>query len=152
MSCDDSSLFRCVTRIQAINFFRKVKYNLLNETIWRIFLVICFIYIFLAYSGYTARSLMTMFVCYNYADKFLHIYIESHVSQRLLTLAKHSSIMEELLTSFGALIWCQIFRGNKAWFLAKQTIAFLSLKRARGKRPWVQCKQVILWVELTKLT
>ena len=33
MSCDDSSLFRCVTRIQAINFFRKVKYNLLKETI-----------------------------------------------------------------------------------------------------------------------
>ena len=52
MSCDDSSLFRCVTRIQAINFFRKVKYNLLNETIWRIFLVICFIHICLAYSGY----------------------------------------------------------------------------------------------------
>ena len=33
-----------------------------------------------------------MFVCYNYADKFLHRYIETHVSQRLLTLA----------TSFGA--------------------------------------------------
>ena len=47
-------------------------------------------------------SLMTMFVCYNYADKFLHVYIETHVSQRLLTLAKHSSTIEELLTSFGA--------------------------------------------------
>ena len=33
MSRDDSSLFQCVRRIQAINFFRKVKYNLLNETI-----------------------------------------------------------------------------------------------------------------------
>ena len=49
-----------------------------------------------------ARSLMTMFVCYNFADKFLHLYIETHVSQRLSTLAEHSSIMEELLTSFGA--------------------------------------------------
>ena len=43
-----------------------------------------------------------MFVCCNYADKFLHPYNEPRVSQRLLTLAKHSSIMEELLTSFGA--------------------------------------------------
>ena len=33
MSCDDAPLFRCVTRIQAIHFFRKVKYNLLYETI-----------------------------------------------------------------------------------------------------------------------
>ena len=48
-----------------------------------------------------SMSLMTMSVCYNYADKFLHVYIETHGSQRLLTLAKHSSTMEELLTSFG---------------------------------------------------
>ena len=56
-----------------------------------------------------------MFVCYNYADKFLHLYIETHVSQTfiIITLVKHSSIMEELLTSFGALMWCQIFRGRE---------------------------------------
>ena len=31
-----------------------------------------------------ARSLMTMFVRYNYADKFLHLYIETHVSQMFI--------------------------------------------------------------------
>ena len=50
MSCDFSPLFRCVTHIQSINLICKVKYNVLIETIWRRFLVICFIY--LAYSGY----------------------------------------------------------------------------------------------------
>ena len=34
-----------------------------------------------------------MFVCYNYAENFLHLCI---------TLAKYSSVMEERLTSFGA--------------------------------------------------
>ena len=34
--------------------------------------------------------------CYNYADKFLHLYIETHVSK------KNYSIMEELSASFGA--------------------------------------------------
>ena len=35
-----------------------------------------------------ARSLMTMFVCYNYADKFLHLYIETHVSQTFVNSSK----------------------------------------------------------------
>ena len=144
MLCDDSSLFRCVTRIQAINFFRKVKYNLLNETIWRIFLVICFIHICLAYLGYVPRVWWQCLCAIIMLISFCTFILKLMKAKRLLTLAKHSSIMEELLTSFGALIWCPIFRGNKAWFLAKQTIAFLSLKRARGKRPWVQCKPVIL--------
>ena len=34
------------------------------------------------------RSLMTMFVCYNYADKFLHLYIETHVSQTFVNSSK----------------------------------------------------------------
>ena len=79
MSCDDSSLFRCLTRIQAINFFRKVKYNLFNESI---ILTNISCYMFYSYLlglfRLHARSLMTMFVCYNYADKFLHLYIETH--------------------------------------------------------------------------
>ena len=35
-----------------------------------------------------ARSLMTMFVCYNYADTFLHLYIETHVSQTFVNSSK----------------------------------------------------------------
>ena len=31
---------------------------------------------------------MTMFVCYNYADKFLHLYIETHVSQTFINSNK----------------------------------------------------------------
>ena len=29
-----------------------------------------------------------MFVCYNYADKFLHLYIETHVSQTFVNSSK----------------------------------------------------------------
>ena len=76
-----------------------------------------------------------MFVCYNYADKFLHIYIESHVSQRLLTLAKHSSIMEELLTSFGAQYGVNVLGETKLEFWPNRQQLFLSLKGAQGKRP-----------------
>ena len=43
-----------------------------------------------------------MFVCYNYADTFLHFYMKTHVSQTFVNCSKNSSIMEELLTSFGA--------------------------------------------------
>ena len=43
-----------------------------------------------------------MFVWYNYADKFLYLYMETHVSQTFVNCSKNSSIMEELLTSFGA--------------------------------------------------
>ena len=49
-----------------------------------------------------ARSWMTKSVCYYYTDNFLHFCIETHESQTCLTLAKTSSIMEKLLTSFGA--------------------------------------------------
>ena len=104
MSCDNSSLFRCVTRIQAINFFRKVKYNLLNETIWRIFLVICFIYICLAYSGYTPGVWWQCLCAIIMLISFCTFILKLMKAKRLLTLAKHSSIVEEHLTSFGALI------------------------------------------------
>ena len=54
-----------------------------------------------------------MFVCYNYADNFLHLCIETYESQTCLTLAKNSSIMEKFLTSFGAK-YGVTFRANKA--------------------------------------
>ena len=41
-----------------------------------------------------------MFVCYNYADNFLHLCIETYESQTCLTLAKNSSIVEKFLTFF----------------------------------------------------
>ena len=44
---------------------------------------------------------MTMFVCYIYADNFLHLCIETYESQTCLTQAKNSSIMEKFLTFFG---------------------------------------------------
>ena len=37
-----------------------------------------------------------MFVCYNYADNFLHLCAETHESHTCLTLAKNSSIIEKL--------------------------------------------------------
>ena len=37
-----------------------------------------------------------MFVCYNYADNFLHLCTETHESHTCLTLAKNSPIMEKL--------------------------------------------------------
>ena len=37
-----------------------------------------------------------MFVCYNYANNFLHLCTERHESHTCLTLAKNSPIMEKL--------------------------------------------------------
>ena len=37
-----------------------------------------------------------MFVCYNYADNFLHLCAETHESYNCLTLAKNFPIMEKL--------------------------------------------------------
>ena len=65
-----------------------------------------------------------MFVCYNYADKFLHLYIETHVSQTFVNSSKTLFYYEGNFNVFRGSIWCQIFRGNKVLFLAKQTIAF----------------------------
>ena len=65
-----------------------------------------------------------MFVCYNYADNFLHLCIETYESQMCLTLAKNSSIMEKFFNIFRATIWCKLFKENKACFLAKQTVVF----------------------------
>ena len=31
---------------------------------------------------------MTMFVCYNYADKFLHLHIETHVNKTFVNSSK----------------------------------------------------------------
>ena len=39
---------------------------------------------------------MTMFVCYNCADYFLHLCTETHESHTCLTLTKNFSIMEKL--------------------------------------------------------
>ena len=54
-----------------------------------------------------------MFVCYNHADKFLHLYIENHVSQTFINSSKTLFYYGGTLTSFGALIWCLIFRGRE---------------------------------------
>ena len=55
-----------------------------------------------------------MFVCYNYADKFLHLYIETYVSQMFLTSSKTLFYCGGTFNVFRGPIWCQIFRGNKA--------------------------------------
>ena len=39
---------------------------------------------------------MTMFVCYNSADIYLHLCTETHESHTSLTLAKNCPIMEKL--------------------------------------------------------
>ena len=52
----------------------------------------------------------------NYVDNFLralNLCIETHENQTFLTPAKHSSIMEKFLTSFGAK-YGVTFRENKA--------------------------------------
>ena len=51
MSCDDSSLFRWVSRIQTIVSFTKLSINLVIKLLR-----------YVAYSGYVASSQMTMFV------------------------------------------------------------------------------------------
>ena len=61
-----------------------------------------------------ARSLMTMFVCYNYADKFLLLYIETHVSQTFVDSRKTLFYYGGTFNVFRGPIWCQIFRANKA--------------------------------------
>ena len=112
--------------IQAINFVRKVKYNLLNETIWRIFLVICFIYICVAYSGYMPWVWRQCLCAIIMLIRFLHLYIETQVSQTFVNSSKTLLYYGGTFKVFRGPIWGQIFRGNKAWFLAKRTIALLS--------------------------
>ena len=43
-----------------------------------------------------------MFVCYNYADRFLHLYIETHVSQTFVNSSKTLFYYEGNITSFEA--------------------------------------------------
>ena len=114
-----------------IFFFRKVKYDFIIETFEDDFSLYASL---LGLFRLHARSWMTKPVYYNYTDNFLHFCIETHESQTCLTQAKTSSIMEKLLTSFGAQY------GVK--FLGKQSLIFgetdcscrFSLKRARAKR------------------
>ena len=112
LSCDDSSLFRCVTRIQAINLICKLKYNVLIETI-------CCIY--LAYSGYMP-GVRWQCLC---AIIMLIIFCTF-----VLTLAKYSSVMEERLTSFGP----KKVEGKKRLIFGETNYSFFSLKRKQGKR------------------
>ena len=51
---------------------------------------------------------------YNYADKILHPYIETHVSQTFVNCSKTLLYYGETFNIFRSPIWCQIFRGNKA--------------------------------------
>ena len=55
-----------------------------------------------------------MFVCYNYADKFLHLYIETHVSQTFVNSSK------TLLYCGGTL---NVFRGPNM-VLGEQSLIF----------------------------
>ena len=96
-----------------IFFFRKVKYDLIIETFEDDFSLYASL---LGLFRLRARSWMTKPVYYNYTDNFLHFCIETHESQTCLTRAKTSSIMEKLLTSFGAQY------GVK--FLGKQSLIF----------------------------
>ena len=54
-----------------------------------------------------------MFVCYNYADKFLHLYIETHVSQTFVNSSKTRFYYGGTFNVFRGPIWYQIFRGSK---------------------------------------
>ena len=67
-----------------------------------------------------------MFVCYNYADKFLHLYIETHVSQTFINSSK-------TLLYYGGTF--NVFRGPNM------------VSNFQGK----QCNAVILQVELTNI-
>ena len=64
-----------------------------------------------------------MFVCYNYADNFLHLCIETYESQTCLTLAKNSSVMEKFLTFFRPQYGVNFLK-KQSLFLAKRTVVF----------------------------
>ena len=64
-----------------------------------------------------------MFVCYNYADNFLHLCIETYESQTL-NPSKKLFCYGEIFNIFRATIWCKLFKENKACFLAKRTVVF----------------------------
>ena len=55
---------------------------------------------------------MTMFVCYNYADNFLHLCIETYESQTCLTLAKKLFCYGEIFNIFRATILGVNFLGK----------------------------------------
>ena len=74
-----------------------------------------------------------MFVCYNYADNFLHLCIETYESQTCLTLAKNSSIMEKFLTFFRPQYGVNFLK-KQSLFFGETDCCFFSLKRARAKR------------------
>ena len=75
-----------------------------------------------------------MFVCYNYADNILHLCIETHESKRV-NPSKKLFYYGGTFNVFRGPIWCQIFRGNKDWFLAKQTIAFFFFDESAKQTP-----------------
>ena len=70
-----------------------------------------------------------MFVCYNYADNFLHLCINP--SNILLYYGGTFNV-------FRGPIWFQNFREKRLIF-GETDYSLFSLKRARGKRSQVQC-------------
>ena len=65
-----------------------------------------------------------MFVSFNYADKFLHLYIETHVSQMFLTSSKTLFYCGGTFNVFRGPIWCQIFRGTKLLIFGQTDYSF----------------------------
>ena len=63
-----------------------------------------------------------MFVCYNYADNFLHLCTETHESHTCLTLAKNSSIMKNLFLMVA-------LKSTRLHLLSVVTQGFSTLKR-----------------------
>ena len=117
MLCDNSShnIFRWVTRMQTKVSFAKLSIIYSIETIWGRFFIICFITWLIPATCEELDD--NVCVLCNYVDNFLwalNLCIETHENQTFLTPAKHSSIMEKFLTSFGAkIIWCNIW-GNQS--------------------------------------
>ena len=67
------------------------------------------------------------------SHNFLHICTETQESKTCFTIAKNSSIMEKLLTSFGAQYGVK-FLGKTKFDFWRNGRSLLSLKRARAKR------------------
>ena len=57
-----------------------------------------------------------MFVCYNYVDKFLHLYIEIHVRQTFVNSSKTLFYYGQTFNAFRGPIWCQLFGETKLDF------------------------------------
>ena len=65
-----------------------------------------------------------MFVCYNYADKFLHLYIETHVSQTFVNSSKTLFYYGGTFNVFRGPIWCQFFLGKQSLIFGETDYSF----------------------------